>query len=89
MSHLAVPLKCAPLQMQTGYAAIYIYKKLVIPRNHLYINPHLTGVRNSYVITTARLHPDRIWHERARSIFGQSSILAALHAQHMLKGPTD
>ena len=54
----------------TGHAAIFIYKCPVIPRKRLYINAHPTGVRNSYVIMTARLRLDRIWHQCALSIFG-------------------
>jgi len=53
-----------------GHAAIFIYKCPVIPRKRLYINAHPTGVRNSYVIMTARLRLDRIWHQCALSIFG-------------------
>ena len=61
---------CLYYAVCSGHAAIFIYKCPVIPRKRLYINAHPTGVRNSYVIMTARLRLDRIWHQCALSIFG-------------------
>ena len=43
---------CAALP---GHATIFIYKCPVVPRKHLYINAHPTGVRPSYAIMTTRL----------------------------------
>ena len=69
----------------------FMYIKILLFHTtiYVYINPHLTGVRKLYVIMMMHLCLDRIWHEHALSILGHSSILAALHAQHMLKCPVN